>query len=62
MKYISKDINVKDYLAQLDLKLSLLEVRGDSVKELFYARAITEQLYKGIEEIIEEQGEKKMEG
>jgi len=59
MKYIS-EINIKEYLTQVDLKLNLLEVKGESVSYLFYARSMLQELYKGIEEEVEE--EKKKEG
>lgn len=54
MKYTTKDINILEYLSQLNLKLNLIEVKGTSVQELFYAMAIVQAMANGIEEVEEE--------
>ena len=49
MEYTS-EIDIMEYLKQLDLKLSFLEVKGESVIHLFHARTLLKELHDNVTE------------
>ncbi len=50
MKYIidKGDMDVIQLMVEIDTKLSLLEVKGDSVNNLFFARRLFKELFDSV--------------
>jgi hypothetical protein len=49
--------NIRELLSQVDAKLFQIEVKGDSVQNLFSARVMLKELFSNLEEIEEEKKE-----
>lgn len=55
------DDEAKDIIIQIDAKLNIMEVKGDSVEHLFFARKLLKQLFDSFKEVKQEE-EKREEG
>jgi hypothetical protein len=54
MKYILDNEKAKEIFIQIDTKLNLIDVRGESVGNLWIARQLLKELYGCIKEFKEE--------
>jgi len=48
------DNEAKEIVIQIDAKLNMMEVKGDSVEHLFFARKLLKQLFDSFKEVKEE--------
>jgi hypothetical protein len=57
MKSYKSDLDIKEVMSKLNVKLSQVEVKGDSVEFLFASRLILKELFEKIEEVEEKEEE-----
>lgn len=57
MKSYKSEVDIKDAMSKINIKLSQIEVKGDSVEFLFASRLMFKDLFEKIEEVEEKEKE-----